>query len=348
MCNGRPVLRGRAARRRTWRQLRHHACVAADMTDTSTLGDLLDQHAQRLGLSGVAKTLNRDTALDTGAPGIFAGSLVGHMNLIRPNRLQVLGGAELDYLDAQTPRAAKQLVTSLLQCKPVALIVADNLNVPSALPDACRRAGVSVLRAQASSEQVVQELDYYLSRSAARRSSVHGVFIEVMGVGVLLTGKAGVGKSELALELLTRGHRLIADDAPEFTRVTPDTVEGSCPPALRDFMEVRGLGIINVRALFGDSAVKPRRTVRLVINLVVLNERDYSPEERLQGIRGERELAGIAISEVSLPVAPGHNMAVLVECTVRNFILSMKGYDAAEDFADRQTAIMHGKVIAEG
>lgn len=318
------------------------------MTATSTLGDLLEQHAQRLGLSGVAQTLKRETLLDIGAPGTYTSSLVGHMNLIRPNQLQVLGTSEFDYLDAQAADVAADLLAHLLERRPVALIVADGLSVPPALVEACQSAGISLLCAAASSEQVVQDLMHYLSRSAARRSSIHGVFIEVMGVGVLLTGKSGVGKSELALELLTRGHRLIADDAPEFTRVTPDAVEGSCPPALRDFMEVRGLGIVNVRALFGDSAVKPRRTLRLVIKLVVLDDRDYSPEERLQGIRGEREVLGIPISEVSLPVAPGHNMAVLVECTVRNFILGMKGYDAAEDFADRQTSIMRGDIIAEG
>ncbi len=322
--------------------------LSGTMTSTNTLGELLDQHAQRLGLGGVEQTLKRDTLLDIGAPGVFADSLVGHMNLIRPNQLQVLGVAEFDYLDAQAAHAAERIIAHLLEAAPVALIVAGDLSVPPALIVASRRAGVSLLRAVAPSEQVVQELAYYLSRSAARRSSIHGVFIEVTGVGVLLTGKPGVGKSELALELLTRGHRLIADDAPEFTRVTPDTVEGSCPAALRDFMEVRGLGIVNVRALFGDSAVKPRRTLRLVINLVVLDERDYSPEERLRGIRGERDVLGILVSEVSLPVAPGHNMAVLVECTVRNFILSMKGYDAAEDFSDRQAAIMRGDVIAEG
>jgi len=317
------------------------------MTNTSTLGDLLDQHAQRLGMSGVESTLKRDTLLDIGAPGTYTGSVVGHMNLIRPNQLQVMGKAEFDYLGGQSVDAAEHLIDHLLACRPAALIVADDLPVPHGLLDACQEAGASLLRASASSEQVVQELLYYLSRSAARRASIHGVFIEVMGVGVLLTGDPGVGKSELALELLTRGHRLIADDAPEFTRVTPETVEGSCPPALRDFMEVRGLGIVNVRALFGDSAVKPRRTLRLVIRLVVLDNRDYSPEERLQGIRGEVEVLGITLTEVSLPVAPGHNMAVLVECTVRNYILSMKGYDAVEDFAERQTAIMRGDIISE-
>jgi HPr kinase/phosphorylase len=177
---------------------------------------------------------------------------------------------------------------------------------------------------------------------------VHGVFIEVMGVGVLLAGRPGVGKSELALELVGRGHRLIADDAPEFSLVAPDTVEGSCPAALRDFMEVRGLGIVNVRALFGESAVKPRRTLRLVINLAVMDGKDYTPEERLQGIRSVRDVLGVPIPQVSLPVAPGHNMGVLVECTVRNFILSMKGYDAAEDFADRQNRIMRGEEIPPG
>ena len=318
------------------------------MTDTSTLGELLDQHALRLGLSSVAQTLKREVSLDIGAPGTYASALVGHMNLIRPNQLQVLGSAEFTYLKAQPAHVTQGIIAALLEHQPAALVVAGNLDVPAQLLLACQDAGVSLLCATVPSEQVVQELTYYLSRSAARRSSIHGVLIEVMGVGVLLTGKAGVGKSELALELLTRGHRLIADDAPEFARVAPDTIEGSCPPALRDFMEVRGLGIINVRALFGDSAVKPRRALRLVINLVVFDEGAYSPEERLQGIRGAREVLGIPIPQVSLPVAPGHNMAVLVECTVRNFILSMKGYDAAEDFAQRQAAIMRGEVIAEG
>lgn len=204
-----------------------------------------------------------------------------------------------------------------------------------------------MLTATASSPRVVGELLHALARIAGERASVHGVFIELMGVGVLLTGVAGVGKSELALELVSRGHRLIADDAPEFSLVAPDTVEGSCPAALRDFMEVRGLGIVNVRKLFGDSAVKPRRTLRLVISLELMDDRKFTPEERLEGVRRTRSILDVPIPEIALPVGPGHNMAVLVESAVRNFILWMKGYDAAEDFASRHNRIIRGETIEE-
>lgn len=321
---------------------------AADrhVNQTFSLAGLVEHHADRLGLSvhGSGAAIEVELVVD-GAESV---ALVGHLNAIRPNRVQVLGDAELHYLNALDPGDRDALLTPVLASRPLCLVVAGGLDVPEHLAMAAAAAGVALVRASAPSEQVVQELHHHLSHTWARRTSVHGVFIEVMGVGVLLAGRAGVGKSELALELVSRGHRLIADDAPEFARVAPGTVEGSCPPALRDFMEVRGLGIVNVRALFGDSAVKPRRTLRLVVNLVVLGPRELTPEERLQGIRGVRDVLGVAIPEVSLPVAPGHNMAVLVESTVRNFILSMKGYDAVEDFAERQNAILRGDDIPPG
>lgn len=317
------------------------------MIEVLSLRKLVDLHAGRLGLALDPGSTGSDTALDIGEPGTYVTTLVGHMNLIRPNRVQVLGAAELTYLESMDGATRKAMLVHLLAPRPLCVILADSLDVPGFLASAARAAGIPILTATVNSHQVVQELVHYLSRTWARRSSIHGVFIEVMGVGVLLAGRPGVGKSELALELVSRGHRLIADDAPEFALVAPATVEGSCPPALRDFMEVRGLGIVNVRALFGDSAVKPHRTLRLIINLAVMEGRSYSPEERLQGIRGERELLGVAIPEVSLPVAPGHNMAVLVECTVRNHILSMKGYAAADDFSERQHRIMRGEEIPE-
>jgi HPr kinase/phosphorylase len=316
------------------------------MSDSLSLTGLVARHGERLGLVLVRsgpEGPNAPIRMD-GADSYVSG-LVGHMNLIRPSRVPVLGSAELAYLEVLEPTLQASMLRRLLEADPLCLVVADGLEVPAFL---AASESVGIITARADSHQVVQELGYHLARHFARSLSLHGVFIEVMGVGVLLAGQAGVGKSELALELVSRGHRLIADDAPEFSRVAPDTVEGSCPPALRDFMEVRGLGIVNVRALFGDSAVKPRRTLRLVINLMVMGGRTLSPDERLGGIRGVRDVLGVEIPEVTLPVAPGHNMAVLVESTVRNFILSMKGYDAAEDFAERQNAIMRGEEIPPG
>lgn len=318
------------------------------MSDPAPLADLLARQGTRLGLAFVVGAPARDAAPARAAAGAADTAFVGHMNLIRPHRVQVLGAAELDYLLSLLPPAREAMLGLLVDARPLCVIVAEALEVPDFLVRAAERGAVPLASARAGSHEVVQVLGYNLSRDWARRTTVHGVFIEVMGVGVLLAGRAGVGKSELALELVSRGHRLIADDAPEFALVAPDTVEGSCPPALRDFMEVRGLGIVNVRALFGDSAVKPRRSLRLVINLVVMEKGELGPEERLHGIRGVREVVGVAIPEVSLPVAPGHNMAVLVESTVRNFILGMKGYDAAEDFAERQNAIMRGEEIPPG
>ena len=319
------------------------------MHDPLTLARLLELHGSRLGLERHASAgLDGATPLDLKTPGGFGTSQVGHMNLIRPNRLQVLGAAELGYLNGLDVATSATLVSQLVDSHPACVIVADGLPAPADLARACARSSVALLTASAPSQRVVQELAYFLSRSTARRASLHGVFIEVMGVGVLLTGAPGVGKSELALELVSRGHRLIADDAPEIARVAPDTVEGSCPEALRDFMEVRGLGIVNVRALFGDSAVKPRRSLRLVIHLAVMGADSYGPEQRLEGIRGTRDILGVSVPQVSLPVAPGHNMAVLVECTVRNHILGMKGYHAAQDFSERHNAILRGETIAEG
>ncbi len=323
---------------------------AGAVSEPLTLRRLVTRHGALLGLTVVvpARGAGDDSPLELGAPGTHVTSLVGHLNLIRPNRVQVLGAAEIEHVRALDSTSWEGFARQVLEARPICLVVADALEPPGRLVQACSACGTPLLGARATSHQVVQQLMQFLSRTWARRTSTHGVFIEVMGVGVLLTGRPGVGKSELALELVSRGHRLIADDAPEFALVASGTVEGSCPPALRDFMEVRGLGIVNVRNLFGDSAVKPRRTLRMVINLEVQERREYTPEERLQGIRGSRDVLGVPIPQVSLPVAPGHNMAVLVECTVRNFILSMKGYHAADDFADRQNRIMSGEEIAEG
>ena len=168
--------------------------------------------------------------------------------------------------------------------------------------------------------------------------TVHGVLMDVLGLGVLLTGASGIGKSELALGLINRGHRLIADDAPLFYRQGGEAVIGSCPSVLRNFLEVRGIGVLDVRAMFGDNAIRDHKRLRLVVHLVAINDAQLLDMDRLHGIHRTFEVLGVLIPEVTVPVAPGRNLDVLVEAAVRNEVLKRTGYTASEEFLKRQHA----------
>ena len=167
--------------------------------------------------------------------------------------------------------------------------------------------------------------------------------MEVMAIGVLITGPSGIGKSELALELITRGHRLIADDAPQFSRIAPDIINGTCPPALRDYLEVRGMGIINIRRLYGDSAIKENKYLRLIVRLEPMTKEQLLQLDRLQGSHNNRSVLDIDIPEITLPVAPGRNLAILLECAARNHNLIIGGYNAAEEFIENQQKLINLK-----
>ena len=171
--------------------------------------------------------------------------------------------------------------------------------------------------------------------NAAETISLHGVFLEVMGLGLLLSGDAGVGKSELALELVSRGHRLIADDAPLLTKVAPGVISGSCPALLQDFLEVRGLGVLNIRAMFGDGAIKLNMPLHLLVQLTPLDKITASDKERLEGIVSRRDILGVSVPETTLPIAPGRNLAVLIEVAARNHLLRIDGYNAAAELQSR-------------
>jgi HPr kinase/phosphorylase len=167
--------------------------------------------------------------------------------------------------------------------------------------------------------------------------TLHGVLMEVYSIGVLITGESGSGKSELALELITRGHRLVADDAPEFIQIAPDVIDGNCPEMLQDLLEVRGLGILNVREMFGHTAVKPSKYLRLVVHLQPPSGNGFEdPMTRLTGDVGYREILDVRVPQITIPVAPGRNIAVLVEAAVRSHMLKSKGFDPAQTFIDRQ------------
>ena len=306
------------------------------MTDAFTARHLYNSLHAPLQLRWAAGAAGQDRAFGPVEAGETGTTLVGHLNLIHPYRIQVLGPSELTYLERLGKNSYDDAVKHLFSGDTSLVIVANDLKAPADLLDMAERGEIPFLCSRLESHRLITHLQYFMGNLLAEKTTMHGVFMEVMGIGVLLSGESSIGKSELALELITRGHRLIADDAPEFTRVMPDTISGTCPDLLREFLEVRGLGVINVRTMFGDSAIKNTKYLRLVIRLEAMDDERLRGIDRLQGSRSTRKILGVDVPEISLPVAPGRNLAVLVETAVRNHIQNMKGYDACADFVARQ------------
>lgn len=170
--------------------------------------------------------------------------------------------------------------------------------------------------------------------------TLHGVFLDVLGIGVLLQGDSGIGKSELALSLINRGHRLIADDAVEFIKVADETIIGHCPPLLQDFLEVRGLGILNIRVMFGDNAIKENKRLQLIVKVAIFSDKALVQIDRLHGMYQTQQIHGVDIPQVTIPIAPGRNISVLIESAVRNQILKNTGYNASNEFIARQHSFL--------
>jgi len=263
-------------------------------------------------------------------------TLIGHLNLIHNNIIQVIGTTECDYLHSLDDDFRNSTLTRLFTNKTVAVILTDDLPVPDILCNFANKYNVPVLSCKAHSNDVVDTARYYLRKLFSNKEIVHGVFIEVLGTGVLITGVSSVGKSELALELISRGHRLIADDAPEFTQIGPDILDGRSPGILQGFMEVRGLGVLNIREMFGDNAIKINKYLRLIIHLERMNESNLSNFSRLTGQSRVEKILNVEIPVTLIPVAPGRNLAVIVEAAVRNHILRENGFDASQQLIDLQ------------
>ena len=199
---------------------------------------------------------------------------------------------------------------------------------------------VALITSALESVELMWMLRPYLARALAESTTMHGVFLDVLGMGVMITGDSGVGKSELALELISRGSGLIADDVIELYRIAPEMIEGRCPPLLRDFLEVRGLGVLNIRAIFGESVLRPRKSLKLIVHLEKPAGSDVPPVERLPLKPGVQDIIGVNITKVTIPVAAGRNLAVLVEAAVRNRVLQLRGIDSTHDFIERQSQHM--------
>jgi HPr kinase/phosphorylase len=310
------------------------------MNPVDTLQGLVERVGAALKLPWSSPAPVALRPLRSADPGTARQSLVGSLNCIHPNRLQIIGHPELVYLADLGPTAHDENIQKLFAARPAAVIFSDDIDPEPLVLNLAARTGTPILSSPLGDEDIIGRLRYFLTHALAESTTVHGVFMEVLGMGVLLVGDPAIGKSELALDLISRGHRLVADDAPQFARVAPESLDGTCPPLLRDFLEVRGLGVLNIRAMFGESAVAQSRHLNLVINLRAMTAAELANIDRLAGSLSARNILGVTVPEVTMPVAPGRNLAILVEAAERHQILRIRGYDAGVDFVERQARAM--------
>lgn len=310
-----------------------------------TVQKLFDETREQLGLAWAAGHYGGGKLLTSETIQKPSLALIGHLNFVHPNRVQVLGCAEMDFLRGLSGEALEQSILNLFSTELAAIIIANGEAVQPALIDAANRTQTPLFTSPQPSPTLMNILSHYLAISLAETTSRHGVFLEVAGMGVLITGDSAIGKSELALELISRGHRLVADDVVDLYQVSPDTLEGRCPSMLQDYLEVRGLGIIDIRALFGEIAVKRKKNLKLIVHLEKLTDAIRFEQDRLEMHASSEAILGVSIHKVRIPVAAGRNLAVLVEVAVRNHILHLRGINSAQQFiARQQQSIMGGEL----
>jgi HPr kinase/phosphorylase len=301
---------------------------------------LFEDTRDKLQLSWAGGRASPDNWLDSERINASAQGLIGHLNVIHPNWIQVLSPTEIRHLDELGPQGAGQVLDKLVASDLACLIVSDGEPVPDRILALADARPVPVLSTPISSIQVMWILRPYLARALAEYSEVHGVLLDVLDVGVMITGQSGVGKSELALELISRGHGLIADDVVELFRIAPNIIEGRCPALLKDFLEVRGLGMLNIRTIFGETAIRIKKNLKLIVELQRASAEQMAGLDRLPLRPENATVLGVPVRKVILPVAAGRNLAVLTEAAVRNFVLELRGFDSTQEFMRRQEALM--------
>ena len=272
----------------------------------------------------------RLTVEDVSRPGI---QLAGYFDHFDPMRLQVLGNVEMSYLARQTDEARASILDRLLSYKFPALLITRNIAPSPQCLQMAKKHNVTLLRSTDPTSMLVSAIITYLKAALAPRVTRHGVLMEVYGEGVLLTGESGIGKSEAAVELLKRGHRLISDDAVEIKKISGNSLIGTAPELIRDYVELRGIGIVNVAKLFGMGAVKIENTIDLVVNIVPWNTHEVY--DRL-GLEDQyTEILGVKVPMNTIPITPGRNLAVILEVAAMNNRQRKFGYNPAQEFTEQ-------------
>lgn len=306
-----------------------------------TIGEAFDSFSQELQLQWIAGHDARFRLLTRNiAPGKRP-RLLGPLNFNSPNRIQLMGAAEVRLIGDDSAIDESRFEYSLSSTCDM-IVISNGLTAPKSLIDLASHENIALMTSPIDYSSLQSKMRFLFTQLLAEREIIHGVMMDVNGTGILITGDASVGKSELALELISRGHILVADDAPEFSRIAPGTIECQCPALLQDFLEVRGLGVLNIALMYGDAHTRTRKILRFIVHLQPVSGEDFNKDlaaiagDRISEPSGSREILGVNVPKRTIPVAPGRNIAVLVEAAVRDQILRAGGYSATRDLVDKQ------------
>ena len=284
-------------------------------------------------LETVVKPANFDeiqiSSPEVNRPGL---ALAGFYEVFEPERIQLIGKAETRYLNSIEPSTKRVMLQKLVDAAPVAIIYTTDLPVDAAAVERAEKVGVPILRTKLKTSEIMASLISALNNYLAPRITRHGCLVEVYGEGILLLGDSGVGKSETTIELIKRGHRLIADDAVEIKRVSDKTLVGSAPELIKHYVELRGIGVVDVRRLFGMGAVKETEKINLVIQLE--NWVEGKMYDRLGMDEETIDILGINVPSITIPVRPGRNLAIILEVAAMNNRQKRMGYNTAEEFSN--------------
>ena len=302
---------------------------------------LFEEHRAALHWEWVAGHAHPERRFDEAAvlDARSAADLIGYLNYIHPYRVQIVGRREVGYLSQASAEIVERRVARIVTLEPPMIIVADGQAPPNRLVALCDRADIPLFVTAESAGHVIDVVRAYLGHLFAERTTRHGVFMDILGLGVMLTGESGLGKSELGLELISRGHGLVADDAVDLYRISQTALEGRCPALLLNLLEVRGIGLLDIKAIFGETAVRRKMRLKLMVHLVRKEtmEREF---ERLPYEPLYEDILGVNVRKVVIAVDAGRNLAVLVEAAVRNTVLQLRGIDTYAEFVRRHQVAM--------
>ncbi len=276
------------------------------------------------GRKGLKRRINRPQVQKMGL------AVTGFTQFIDPERLQIIGNTEMAYFNTLSMDRQEEVIHQICSLELSCLVITRNLEVPELLLQEADEKGIPLLRTHLVTTDFIERVTQFLEEKLASTSSIHGVLMDVFGVGVLILGKSGIGKSECALDLILRGHRLVADDMVYIQKRAPNALIGSGFEIIQHHMEIRGLGIINIRSLFGVEAIRERKKIELVLEFM---EWDTSREYDRLGFEEEKyTILGVEIPMLKIPVTPGRNLSTIIEVAARNHLLKVMGYDSALEF----------------